>query len=96
MQITKVNQTLPKSAPSKNFKPMVMAISDELALNTLKKELSDKMDSAEIKTWTDRVVSICKQMKIEPKQLPINPDLPGNLTREQNREFYKYVLDTII
>ena len=88
MHITKINPTLPQSAPVKTFKPMVTAISDELALDTLKKELSDKMDTAEIKTWTDRVVSICKQMKIEPKQLPINPELPGNLTREQNREFF--------
>ena len=96
MQITKISPSLPKTAPVKSFKPMVTAISDELALDTLKKELSGKMDSAEIETWTDRVVSICKQMKIEPKQLPINPDLPGNLTREQNREFFKSVIDTII
>ncbi|MBR6163409.1 hypothetical protein IKQ26_05940 [bacterium] len=94
MQITKISA--PNSYSAAVTKPMVCAISDELALDTLKKELSGKMNDKEIKTWTDRVISICKQMKIEPKQLPISQELPGNLTREQNREFYKYVLDTIV
>ena len=93
MQISRIS---PIVLPSfKQSMPSVVAFSDQYALDTLQKELSGKMSTNEIKKWTDKVVSICNKLKIEPKQLPINPDLPGNLTREQNKQFFKeFVLDT--
>jgi hypothetical protein len=93
MQISKISPVLLPSF--KQSRPTAVAFSDQYALDTLQKELSGKMSAGDIKKWTDKVVSICDRLHIQPKQLPINPDLPGNLTREQNRQFFKeVVLDT--
>ena len=90
MQVTRI---APRFLPSfRQTKAPVVAISNEVAIDTLKKELSTTMTTGEIKKWTDKIISICDKMKIEPKQLPINPDLPGNLTPEQNSQIFEEVL----
>lgn len=90
MQIARIS---PRILPSfRQTKAPVVAISNEAAIDTLQKKLSETMTESEIQKWTKNILSICEKLKIEPKQLPISPELPGNLTPEQNSQIYEEVL----
>ncbi len=90
MQIARIS---PCFLPSfRQMKAPVVAISNEVAIDALQKKLAETMTKSEVQKWTERVFSICDKLKIEPKQLPISPDLPGNLTPEQNSQIFEEVL----
>lgn len=92
MQITKISPVfLPSFRQTKT-----PTISNEAALETLQKKLSETMSQSDIKKWTDKILSICDKLKIEPKQLPISTDFPGNLTPEQNKQIVEEVTLNII
>lgn len=71
-------------------------LTDEFVINSLKEELAATMNKSEIEKWVGNVLNICKKLKIEPKRLPINKDLPGNLTKEESHKFVNMIFQQII
>lgn len=70
-------------------------LTDEFVLSSLKAELAITMNKSEIEKWVGHVLNICKKLKIEPKRLPINKDLPGNLTKEESHQFANMIFREI-
>lgn len=64
---------------------------NEDALALMEEELKGSMDEMELKTYMTVVELTCKDLKIEPKNLPINEEHPGNLTKEQSEKLFQRV-----
>lgn len=55
------------------------------AVNLLKKDLIPSMPEKTIASYIENMKNICKKLKIQFKDLPINKEHPGNLSREQSK-----------
>lgn len=62
----------------------------------LRKELSTTMPEKSIDFYVSRVKDICKKLKIQFKNLPINAEHSGKLTPKQNDEFCQEVFNIAI
>ncbi len=62
--------------------------SNEDAMALMRKELQDSMTEKELDTYMKNLDEACKQLEIEPKNLPINEEHPGNLTKDQRLQIF--------
>ena len=69
---------------------------DNAAIDLFKKELKGQMPNNEIDEWVQKIKNICIDLKISPKNLPINKEHPGNLTIAQNKNLLNAIFSTII
>ena len=56
------------------------------ALRLLRTELQECMNSRELDIYIKKIVEMCKRLEIEPKNLPINKEHPGNLKDYQRQQ----------
>ena len=69
--------------------------SNEMAINLLRTKLAKCMTQEEIEDCMQSFEKICKELGIEPKNLPIDEEHPGNLTDKQRKQFFLTVKDYI-
>ena len=60
----------------------------KMTFRTLDKELKDAMTEKELDNYMKTLDDACKQLEIEPKNLPINEEHPGNLTKDQRLQIF--------
>ena len=61
---------------------------NEDAMALMRKELQDAMTEKELDMYMKNLDEVCKQLEIEPKNLPINEEHPGNLTKDQRLQIF--------
>lgn len=69
---------------------------NEDALELMRKELKDAMSEKELDTYMTKLQESCKKLKIEPKDLPINEEHPGNLTEEQKAQLFSQTMTDVM
>ena len=83
-----------KSAPKMMFKQLnkdtfeKSEFTNEDAMALMRKELQDAMTEKELDNYMKTLDDACKQLEIEPKNLPINEEHPGNLTKDQRLQIF--------
>ncbi len=83
-----------KSAPKMMFKQLnkdtfeKSEFTNEDAMALMRKELQDAMTEKELDMYMKNLDEVCKQLEIEPKNLPINEEHPGNLTKDQRLQIF--------
>lgn len=78
-------KTLDKDVFEKSSKK---EFTNEDAMALMRKELQDAMSEKELDTYMKNLDEACKQLEIEPKNLPINEEHPGNLTKVQRLQIF--------
>ena len=69
---------------------------NEDAMALMREELKDAMQEEELNTFMENLDGMCKYLNIEPKDLPINEEHPGNLTEDQRKQvFYLLKVDSL-
>ena len=91
-----------KSAPKMMFKQLnkdtfeKSEFTNEDAMALMREELKDAMPEEELNTFMENLDGMCKYLNIEPKDLPINEEHPGNLTEDQRKQvFYLLKVDSL-
>lgn len=62
--------------------------SNEDAMKLMREELKDSMPEKELDNFMDELNGMCEYLEIEPKNLPINEEHPGNLTDDQRKQIF--------
>lgn len=62
--------------------------SNEDAMALMREELKDSMPKKELNSFMEQLDGMCKYLEIEPKNLPINEEHPGNLTDDQRKQIF--------
>lgn len=62
--------------------------SNEDAMALMREELKDSMPEKELNSFMEQLDGMCKYLEIEPKNLPINEEHPGNLTDDQRKQIF--------
>lgn len=78
-------KTLDKDVFEKNPKK---EFTNEDAMALMREELKDAMSKKELDAYMKNLDDACKQLEIEPKNLPINEEHPGNLTKDQRLQIF--------
>lgn len=86
-----------KSAPKMTFRTLDKDVfekspkkefTNEDAMALMREELKDAMTEKELDNYMKTLDDACKQLEIEPKNLPINEEHPGNLTKDQRLQIF--------
>ena len=64
---------------------------NEDAMALMREELKDAMPEEELNTFMENLDGMCKYLNIEPKDLPINEEHPGNLTEDQRKQVFYFL-----
>lgn len=70
-----------EKSPKKEF-------TNEDAMALMREELKNAMPEKELNAYMKTLDAACKQLEIEPKNLPINEEHPGNLTKDQRLQIF--------
>lgn len=62
--------------------------SNEDAMKLMREELKDSMPEKELDNFMGEFNGMCEYLEIEPKNLPINEEHPGNLTDDQRKQIF--------
>lgn len=62
--------------------------SNEDAMKLMREELKDSMPEKELDNFMGELNGMCEYLEIEPKNLPINEEHPGNLTDDQRKQIF--------
>lgn len=62
--------------------------SNEDAMKLMREELKDSMPEKELDNFMGELNAMCEYLEIEPKNLPINEEHPGNLTDDQRKQIF--------
>lgn len=81
MKLKTLDRDIFEKSPKKEF-------SNEDAMNLMREELKDAMSEKELNSYMKNLEDACKQLEIEPKNLPINEEHPGNLTKDQRLQIF--------
>ncbi len=81
MALKTLDKDVFEKSPKKEF-------SNEDAMALMREELKDAMSEKELDTYMKTLDDACKQLEIEPKNLPINEEHPGNLTKDQRLQIF--------
>lgn len=81
MALKTLDKDVFEKSPKKEF-------TNEDAMNLMREELKDAMSEKELNSYMKNLEDACKQLEIEPKNLPINEEHPGNLTKDQRTQIF--------
>lgn len=92
MKVNAINSISQNNMVVKHSKKFTNADAEKL----LRKELSPSMPKKSIDFYISRVRDICKKLKIQFKDLPINAEHSGKLNAKQTDEFCQEVFNIAI
>lgn len=81
MALKTLDKDVFEKSPKKEF-------TNEDAMALMRNELKDAMTEKELESYMKTLDDACKQLEIEPKNLPINEEHPGNLTKDQRLQIF--------
>ncbi|RAI12072.1 MAG: hypothetical protein DKM24_03410 [Candidatus Melainabacteria bacterium] len=81
MALKTLDKDVFEKSPKKEF-------TNEDAMALMREELKDAMSKKELDAYMKNLDDACKQLEIEPKNLPINEEHPGNLTKDQRLQIF--------
>ena len=81
MALKTLDKDVFEKSPKKEF-------TNEDAMALMREELKDAMSEKELNSYMKNLDEACKQLEIEPKNLPINEEHPGNLTKDQRLQIF--------
>lgn len=86
----KQQKTLNLQGPDKDVfeKSTKKEFSNDDAMKLMREELKDAMSEKELDNYMEFLAKSCEQLEIEPKNLPINEEHPGNLTEDQRKQLF--------
>ena len=98
MKLLQVAFQAPQVTPAQRMSNPVKS-APKMALKTLDKDVFEKspkkeftnedaMSKKELDAYMKNLDDACKQLEIEPKNLPINEEHPGNLTKDQRLQIF--------
>ena len=87
MALKTLDKDVFEKSPKKEF-------TNEDAMALMREELKDAMSKKELDAYMKNLDDACKQLEIEPKNLPINEEHPGNLTKDQRLQIFTCLLYT--
>lgn len=98
MKLSQVAFQAPQVTPAQRMSNPVK-FAPKMVLKTLDKDVFEKspkkeftnedaMSKKELDAYMKNLDDACKQLEIEPKNLPINEEHPGNLTKDQRLQIF--------
>lgn len=81
MTLKTLDKDVFEKSPKKEF-------TNDDAMALMREELKNAMTEKELDAYMKNLDDACKQLEIEPKNLPINEEHPGNLTKDQRLQIF--------